>query len=125
MRTTESVALFDGPVALDSTGHGTLSFDVPDFDGQLHLMASAWSKDAVGNAQADITARDPVFPDLGLPRFLAPGIRHRHKSPLSTLMRHQHLTRSKSPRMGHSMFSAPAHSTLLSNPVGALTCVLR
>lgn len=73
VRTTESVALFDGPVALDSTGHGTLSFDVPDFDGQLHLMASAWSKDAVGNAQAEITARDPVFPDLGLPRFLAPG----------------------------------------------------
>lgn len=73
VRTTESVALFDGPIALDAAGHGSVSFDVPDFDGQLHLMASAWNADAVGNAQADITTRDPIFPDLGLPRFLAPG----------------------------------------------------
>ncbi|MCQ9156310.1 alpha-2-macroglobulin family protein [Acidomonas methanolica] len=73
VRTTKSVALFDGPVALDPAGHGSVSFEVPDFDGRLHLMASAWSEDAVGNAQGDITTRDPVFPDLGLPRFLAPG----------------------------------------------------
>lgn len=73
VRTTKSVALFDGPVALDATGHGSVSFEVPDFDGQLHLMASAWSKDAVGNAQGYIITRDAVFPDLGLPRFLAPG----------------------------------------------------
>lgn len=73
VRTTQSVALFDGPVTLDASGHGSVSFDLPDFDGQLHLMASAWSENALGNAQADITSRDPVFPDLGLPRFLAPG----------------------------------------------------
>ncbi|GEK95225.1 alpha-2-macroglobulin [Gluconobacter kanchanaburiensis NBRC 103587] len=73
IRTTESVALFDGPVTLDAAGRGSVSFDVPDFDGQLHLMAAAWSEDAVGNTQRDITTRDPVFPDLGLPRFLAPG----------------------------------------------------
>ncbi|GBQ20002.1 alpha-2-macroglobulin [Gluconacetobacter sacchari DSM 12717] len=73
IRRRASVALFDGPVSLDASGHGHVSFDVPDFDGQLHLMATAWSDDAVGNAERDVIARDPVFPDLGLPRFMAPG----------------------------------------------------
>lgn len=73
IRTRASVALFDGPIALDTSGHGSVSFDVPDFDGQLHLMATAWNDDAIGNAERDVIARDQVFPDLGLPRFMAPG----------------------------------------------------
>ncbi|WP_158319801.1 alpha-2-macroglobulin family protein [Acetobacter cibinongensis] len=73
VHSTQSVALFSGPVTLDAAGHGTVTFPVQDFDGQLHLMATAWTEDAVGNAQADTLSRDAVFPELGLPRFLAPG----------------------------------------------------
>lgn len=67
------VSLFSGPVTLDSSGRGTVALEIPDFEGQLRLMAIAWSQHAVGRAQADVTVRDPVFADVALPRFLAPG----------------------------------------------------
>lgn len=71
--TARSVSLFSGPVTLDAHGHGQVTLDIPDFEGALRLMASAWSQDGVGDARRDITVRDPVFPDLALPRFIAPG----------------------------------------------------
>lgn len=67
------VSLFTGPVTLDAGGNATVPLDVPDFEGQLRLMALAWSPGAVGSASADVTIRDPVFADVALPRFLAPG----------------------------------------------------
>lgn len=70
---TRIVALFSGDVQLDAQGRGTVTFDVPDFEGRLRIMAMAWSADAVGMATAGTTIRDPVFPDVSLPRFLAPG----------------------------------------------------
>lgn len=75
LRHRENVDLFDGPVALDEQGRGNVSFEVPDFDGQLHLMGAVWTEKGVGNAQKDMIVRDPAFPDLGLPPFLAPGDR--------------------------------------------------
>ncbi|MCE2576166.1 alpha-2-macroglobulin [Komagataeibacter sp. FNDCR2] len=71
--TARTVALFSGEVTPDARGHGTVTLDVPDFEGQLHLMATAWSVDGIGTATADTLIRDPVFPDMTLPRFLAPG----------------------------------------------------
>lgn len=71
--TARTVALFSGEVTPDAHGHGTVTLDVPDFEGQLHLMATAWTADGIGTATADTLIRDPVFPDLTLPRFLAPG----------------------------------------------------
>ena len=47
--------------------------DVPDFAGELRLMAVAWSKTGVGQASADVLVRDPVVVTASLPRFLAPG----------------------------------------------------
>ena len=67
------VSRFTGPVALDANGHGILRLTIPDFEGQLRLMALAWSPSAVGSTSTDMTVRDPVFADVALPRFLAPG----------------------------------------------------
>jgi uncharacterized protein YfaS (alpha-2-macroglobulin family) len=39
----------------------------------LRIMAIAYSKSGVGKAEAPLTIRDPVVPDVALPRFLAPG----------------------------------------------------
>ena len=66
------VSLFTGPVRLDAGGRGTAVLEVPDFEGQLRLMAVAWSAAAVGRAEASVVVRDPVFADVALPRFLAP-----------------------------------------------------
>jgi hypothetical protein len=69
------VSLYSGLVTVGADGTAQVSFDVPDFEGTLRVMAVAWSKDKVGQATADVTARDPVVLTATLPRFLLPGDR--------------------------------------------------
>jgi uncharacterized protein YfaS (alpha-2-macroglobulin family) len=66
------VALFSGPVKLDDKGDAKVGRDVPDFAGQLRLMAVAYDKTRVGSADARLFVRDAVTADVVLPRFLAP-----------------------------------------------------
>jgi hypothetical protein len=70
---TRTVALFSGPVKLDSKGEAKIALDIPDFIGQLRLMAVAYDKTKVGSADGRIFVRDAVSADVILPRFLAPG----------------------------------------------------
>ena len=56
-----------------ATGAARIRFDIPDFQGQLRLMAVAFSAHKVGSATASMTVRDPVVTTVSLPRFLAPG----------------------------------------------------
>ncbi|MGF1545348.1 MAG: alpha-2-macroglobulin [Parvularculaceae bacterium] len=70
---TKSIALFSGPVEVDAEGRALVSFDAPDFNGELRLMAVAWTSENVGGADAALTVRDPAPTLLSLPRFLAPG----------------------------------------------------
>ncbi|HYM72941.1 MAG TPA: alpha-2-macroglobulin [Stellaceae bacterium] len=67
------VALFSGIVKLDAGGAATVKFDMPDFNGQVRLMAVALSAKKLGAAGAQMTVRDPVVTQVALPRFLAPG----------------------------------------------------
>jgi alpha-2-macroglobulin len=69
------VSLYSGLVTVGADGTAQVSFDVPDFEGTLRVMAVAWSKDKVGQATADVTVRDPVVLTATLPRFLLPGDR--------------------------------------------------
>jgi uncharacterized protein YfaS (alpha-2-macroglobulin family) len=70
---TRTVALFSGPVRLGRDGAATVPLEVPDFNGELRLMAVVWSPGAVGGGDRALTVRDPVPAELVLPRFLAPG----------------------------------------------------
>lgn len=72
-RSHETVALFHGPVDLDSRGRAEIDLEIPDFNGRLRLMAVAWGATALGSGDRDLVVRDPVVAELGLPRFLAPG----------------------------------------------------
>lgn len=67
------VALFAPPVQAGPDGVAQVPLDLPDFSGQLRLMAVAWSGDKVGGADADVFVRDPLVAEALLPRFLAPG----------------------------------------------------
>ena len=67
------VALFSGIVRLDGDGAAKIHFDMPDFQGQLRLMAVAFSAHKLGSASGAVTVRDPVVTMVSLPRFLAPG----------------------------------------------------
>ena len=70
---TRAVALFAGPVQIQRNGTAQITLDVPDFEGQLRLMAVAYSRHAIGHGEQKLIVRDPVIADLSLPRFLAPG----------------------------------------------------
>jgi alpha-2-macroglobulin len=74
---TRTVALFSGPVAVDRDGTTRVTLDIPDFEGQLRLMAVAYGHAAAGRGEGRLFVRDPVIADLSLPRFLAPGDRAR------------------------------------------------
>ncbi len=72
---TKTVALWSGVVDTDANGKATIRLPAGDFNGQLRLVAVAWTDKAVGAGAADMTVRQPVVAELSLPRFLAPGDR--------------------------------------------------
>ncbi|MEL7491220.1 MAG: alpha-2-macroglobulin [Pseudomonadota bacterium] len=72
---TKSVALFSGLVEIGDNGKARVPVTLPDFNGELRLMAVAWSADKVGAAAQPMTVRDAVPALLSLPRFMAPGDR--------------------------------------------------
>jgi hypothetical protein len=69
---TRIVSLFEGPIRIRN-GQATIPLDVPDFQGELTVMAVAWSETKIGAASTTMIVRDPVTAQLALPRFLAPG----------------------------------------------------
>lgn len=75
--TEELVARFSGILPVGPDGKVTARFDIPAFNGTVRLMAVAWSKGKVGNAEAETIVRDPVVVTTALPRFLAPDDRGR------------------------------------------------
>ncbi|MBI3676033.1 MAG: alpha-2-macroglobulin family protein [Proteobacteria bacterium] len=72
---TRTVALFSGLVKVGAGGMAQIPIDVPDFNGELRLMAVVVSDKKIGHADRPLTVRDPVVADIVLPRFLAPGDR--------------------------------------------------
>jgi len=67
------VSLFAGPVQAGPDGIARVPVALPDFDGELRLMAVGWDGAKTGSAAKDITVRDPLIAEPLLPRFLAPG----------------------------------------------------
>ncbi len=67
------LSLFTPPVQADAAGVARIPLVLPDFDGQVRLMALAWAGDKVGEAHEDVPVRDKLVAEALLPRFLAPG----------------------------------------------------
>jgi len=68
-----NVSLFSGVVRVGADGIAQVPLDIPDFNGELRLMAVAWEGNRVGAAGRALTVRDPLIAEAVLPRFLAPG----------------------------------------------------
>jgi uncharacterized protein YfaS (alpha-2-macroglobulin family) len=77
VESNRTVALFQGPVPVDGNGDAHVTLHVPDFEGQLRLMAVAYTGTAAGQAERTMFVRDPVIADVAMPRFLADGDRAR------------------------------------------------
>lgn len=66
------VSYWSGIVKADGSGEAGFEFDIPQFSGQLRLMAVAYKQNAFGNAESTITVADPLVLSTALPRFLSP-----------------------------------------------------
>ena len=71
--TAEAARLLLRHRAVGADGKATVTFDIPDFNGTVRVMAMAWTQDGVGHATKDVIVRDPVVVTASMPRFLAIG----------------------------------------------------
>ena len=60
-------------LTLDDAGEGSLSLNIPDFNGELRLMAQAWTDERYGMAEGKVVVAAPLIAELSAPRFLAGG----------------------------------------------------
>ena len=67
------VALQSNPVMLNDKGEADVTLAIPDFNGELRLMAQAWTANEFGMAEAKVIVAAPVIVELATPRFLAGG----------------------------------------------------
>ncbi len=71
--TVAPVALFSGILKVGADGKAEVTFDIPDFNGALRVMAVAWTKTKLGHADKELIVRDPVAMLVSGPRFLTLG----------------------------------------------------
>lgn len=57
----------------NSSGTAEFEFDIPQFSGELRLMAVSYKGQSFGAAANTMTVADPVVISTALPRFLSPG----------------------------------------------------
>lgn len=67
------VALWSGILTTDSDGEATFTVDIPQFSGDLRVMAVAYKDNAFGSANSNMKVADPIVISTGVPRFLTPG----------------------------------------------------
>ena len=67
------VALWSGILETGSDGEAEFSVDVPQFSGDLRVMAVAYKDNAFGSANSNMKVADPIVISTGVPRFLTPG----------------------------------------------------
>lgn len=61
------------PVVLNDQGEGTVTLPIGDFNGELRVMARAWTADDFGSSEDKVVVAAPVIAELNTPRFLASG----------------------------------------------------
>jgi uncharacterized protein YfaS (alpha-2-macroglobulin family) len=67
------MSFWSGVQKTNSSGEANFSFDVPQFSGEIRLMAVAYQNERFGSAESTITVADPIVISTGLPRFMSPG----------------------------------------------------
>jgi uncharacterized protein YfaS (alpha-2-macroglobulin family) len=67
------VSYWSGIQQANGSGEANFEFDIPQFSGQVRLMAVAYKNENFGSAESSITVADPIVISTALPRFLTPG----------------------------------------------------
>ncbi|MEA4855336.1 alpha-2-macroglobulin family protein [Solidesulfovibrio sp.] len=68
-----TVAFWSGPVTVGASGKARISFDIPEFQGQVRLMAAGLSGRRFAAAEAKTLVKSPLVLLPSFPRFLAFG----------------------------------------------------
>ncbi len=68
----KSVALWSGVLHTDSEGKTSATFDIPEFNGKLVVMAVSSQGELFGSATRDIIVRDNIVLQESFPRFISP-----------------------------------------------------
>lgn len=66
------VALWSGILHTDASGEASYTFEVPQFSGDLRLMACAYKDKSFGSADKHMKVSDPIVISPSVPRFLSP-----------------------------------------------------
>jgi alpha-2-macroglobulin len=67
------VSYWGGIKKANGTGIAEFEFDIPQFSGELRLMAVSYKGQSFGAADNTMTVADPIVVSTALPRFLSPG----------------------------------------------------
>ncbi len=66
----QPVALWSGTVETNAEGRAEVTFALPEFNGELRLVAVAATEQAVGSTSAPLKVRRPYILQTSLPRFV-------------------------------------------------------
>ena len=69
----ETVSFYSGIVGVQADGTAQASFQLPDFNGSVKVMAVAWTKNKLGHAAKTVIVRDKLALTASLPRFVTLG----------------------------------------------------
>lgn len=67
------VSYWSGIKKANGNGEANFEFDIPQFSGELRLMAVSYKGKSFGGADNTMTVADPIVISTALPRFLSPG----------------------------------------------------
>jgi Large extracellular alpha-helical protein len=67
------VSYWSGITKTNSSGEASFEFDIPQFSGEVRLMAVAYKDESFGSGESTMTVADPLVLSTALPRFLSPG----------------------------------------------------
>jgi uncharacterized protein YfaS (alpha-2-macroglobulin family) len=74
-RRVNLVAFWSGVLKTNSSGIAETTISIPQFSGNLRIMATEWKNSRFGSASKNIIVSDPIVISSGIPRFLSPGDR--------------------------------------------------
>lgn len=67
------VSFWKGIGKANKKGELTHEIEIPQYSGELRIMAIAFDNGAFGNGEESMTVADPIVISPGIPRFLSPG----------------------------------------------------
>ncbi len=67
------VSFWSGIVKANGSGEASFDVEIPQFSGELRLMAVAYKGNSFGAGENTMTVADPIVISSALPRFLSPG----------------------------------------------------